>query len=434
MQICYKEIDMKAVEIKNLRKEYNLYRKPIHRLWETLLPFKKNKFHKSFLALDDVSFAIDKGECFGIIGENGAGKSTILKIITGVLAQSSGEVIIDGTISALLELGAGFNLEYTGLENIYMNALVYGISKEEMNKRLPSILEFADIGEFIYQPVKLYSSGMFARLAFALQISFDPDILIVDEALAVGDIFFQAKCYKKFEEFKKRGKTIIFVTHDMSSVLAYCDRVLVLNKGKTAFLGEAKDAVNVYKQILANTYDVKKEKPVEEQQEDKPIDDGSKWMDKLPLNPNPTIYGNGEGDILDFGVFDEKGNLTNTLDQFSRPCIKVRVKALKDINGPIVAFKFKNTKNEELMGTNTMYENVGPEKLKAGEEMLATFRFDMPLAAGEYLLDIGFTHYQGDNLEVAKRLHEITTINVLSKRHNVGFVNPNAEVKVEKIK
>jgi ABC-type polysaccharide/polyol phosphate transport system ATPase subunit len=206
MPICYKEIDMKAVEIKNLRKEYNLYRKPIHRLWETLLPFKKNKFHKSFLALDDVSFAIDKGECFGIIGENGAGKSTILKIITGVLAQSSGEVIIDGTISALLELGAGFNLEYTGLENIYMNALVYGISKEEMNKRLPSILEFADIGEFIYQPVKLYSSGMFARLAFALQISFDPDILIVDEALAVGDIFFQAKCYKKFEEFNRKFK------------------------------------------------------------------------------------------------------------------------------------------------------------------------------------------------------------------------------------
>ena len=425
-----------AIEIKHLRKEYNLYRKPIHRLLETLLAFSKKSFHKTFLALDDVSFSIPKGECFGIIGENGAGKSTILKIITGVLTQSSGEVNVDGSISALLELGAGFNLEYTGLENIYMNALVYGISKEEMNKRLPKILEFADIGDFIYQPVKLYSSGMFARLAFALQISFDPDILSVDEALAVGDIFFQAKCYKKFEEFKKMGKTIIFVTHDMSSVLAYCDRVLVLNKGKMAFLGSAKDAVNIYKQILANTFteDNNMDSQAEEKQEEKNFVSHKKWMEQLPLNCKPVIYGNEEeGDIIDFGIFDESGTLTNSLDQFSHPTIKVRVKALQDIKNPIVAFKFKNTKSEELMGTNTMYENSGPEQLLAGEEALVTFSFCIPLSAGEYLLDIGFTHYQGDNLVVTKRLHEITTINVLSKRHNVGFVNPNAEVKVEKI-
>ena len=424
-----------AIEIKNLRKEYFLYRKPIHRLWETLLAFTRKSFHKSFLALDDVSLDIPKGECFGIIGENGAGKSTLLKIITGVLSQSSGELKVDGTISALLELGAGFNLEYTGLENIYMNALVFGISKEEMNRRLPGILEFADIGDFIYQPVKLYSSGMFARLAFALQISFDPDILIVDEALAVGDIFFQAKCYKKFEEFKKRGKTIIFVTHDMSSVLSYCDRVLVLNKGKMAFLGSAKDAVNVYKQILSNTFVEEPEEQPEQQEEKKPeLPSGKKWMECLPLNSKPLIYGNDEGEVVDFGIFDESGNLTNTLDQFSKPTIKVIVRAFKNIKNPIVAFKFKNTRNEELMGTNTMYENSGPEELLAGEEMLVTFTFSVPLSAGEYLLDIGFTHYQGDDLVVTKRLYEITTINVLSKRHNVGFVNPNAEVKVEKIK
>lgn len=421
-----------AVEVKNLHKAYNLYRKPVHRLWETLLAFTKKSFHKTFVALDDISFDIPKGECFGIIGENGAGKSTLLKIITGVLNQTSGTLNIDGKISALLELGAGFNMEYTGMENIYMNALVLGISKEEMNKKIPAILEFADIGDFIYQPVKLYSSGMFARLAFALQINVDPDILIVDEALSVGDIFFQAKCYKKFEEFKNNGKTVIFVTHDMSSVLAYCDRVLVLNKGKSVFLGEAKEAVNIYKQILANTY-VEKES-IQDKKEDKkeyPTDD-KKWMERLPLNSKPTVYGNDEGDIIDFGIFDEKGELTNTLDQFSHPTIKVRVKAYQDIKNPIVAFKFKNTKNEELMGTNTMYENSGPEELLKGEELLVTFTFDMPLSTGEYLLDIGFTHYQGDNLVVTKRLHEITTINVLSKRHNVGFVNPNATVKVEK--
>ena len=424
-----------AIEIRHLRKEYNLYRKPIHRLWETLLAFTKKSFHKSFLALDDVTLDIPKGECFGIIGENGAGKSTLLKIITGVLSQSGGELTVDGSISALLELGAGFNLEYTGLENIYMNALVFGISKEEMNRRLPGILEFADIGDFIYQPVKLYSSGMFARLAFALQISFDPDILIVDEALAVGDIFFQAKCYKKFEEFKKRGKTIIFVTHDMSSVLSYCDRVLVLNKGKMSFLGLAKDAVNVYKQILSNTFSEEPKEETQQVEEKKnELPQGKKWMECLPLNSNPLIYGNDEGEVIDFGIFDENGNLTNTLDQFSKPVIKVIVRAFKDIKNPIVAFKFKNTRNEELMGTNTMYENSGPEELLAGEELLVTFTFSVPLSAGEYLLDIGFTHYQGDNLVVTKRLYEITTINVLSKRHNVGFVNPNAEVKVEKIK
>lgn len=424
-----------AVEVKNLHKAYNLYRKPVHRLWETLLAFTKKSFHKTFVALDDISFDIPKGECFGIIGENGAGKSTLLKIITGVLNQTSGTLNIDGKISALLELGAGFNMEYTGMENIYMNALVLGISKEEMNKKIPAILEFADIGDFIYQPVKLYSSGMFARLAFALQINVDPDILIVDEALSVGDIFFQAKCYKKFEEFKNNGKTVIFVTHDMSSVLAYCDRVLVLNKGKSVFLGEAKDAVNIYKQILSNTYVEKEPEQVDEvvaeQKKDEPVDT-RKWMDRLPLNSNPLIYGD-EGEVVDFGIFDEQGNLTNTLDQFSRPTIKVKVKALINIKNPIVAFKFKNIKNEELMGTNTMYENVGPEEIKAGEEMLVTFTFDVPLSAGEYLLDIGFTHYQGDNLVVAKRLYEITTITVLSKRHNVGFVNPNAEVKVEKL-
>ena len=423
-----------AIEVKDLHKEYNLYRKPVHRLWETLLAFTRKSFHRSFSALDGVSFEVKRGECFGIIGENGAGKSTLLKMITGVLNQSSGSIEIDGKISALLELGAGFNVEYTGLENIYMNALVLGISKEEMNKKIPAILEFADIGDFIYQPVKLYSSGMFARLAFALQINVDPDILIVDEALSVGDIFFQAKCYKKFEEFKKRGKTVLFVTHDMSSVLNYCDRVLVLNKGKTAFLGEAKEAVNVFKKILANVYEEKDGKQAEEEINNRnKIKTGKRWMDSLPLNPRATIYGNGDGEIVDFGLFDETNQLTNSLDQFSRPVVRVKVRANKQILDPIVAFKIKNTKNQELLGTNTMYENVPLEKFEPGEEYLVTFRFELPLAPGDYLLDIGFTHYVKDELVVIQRKHEITSLNVLSKRQNVGFVNPNAVVTVKKL-
>ena len=193
-----------------------------------------------------------KGETVGIIGTNGSGKSTILKIITGVLSPTSGEVEIDGRISALLELGAGFNMEYTGIENVYLNGMMMGFSREEMDARLDDILKFADIGEFVNQPCKMYSSGMFVRLAFAVAINIDPEILIVDEALSVGDVFFQAKCYKKFEDFKAEGKTIIFVSHDISSVAKYCDRVILLNKGVKLSEGNPKDTINLYKKVLLN--------------------------------------------------------------------------------------------------------------------------------------------------------------------------------------
>ena len=424
-----------SIKVTSVTKEYNLYRKPVHRLWESLIPFSKKSFHKTFKALDDVSFDVKKGECFGIIGKNGAGKSTILKIITGVLRQTHGDVQIDGNISALLELGAGFNMEYTGMQNIYMHGMVMGLSKEEMNKKVPSILEFADIGDFIYQPVKSYSSGMFARLAFALQINVDPDILIVDEALSVGDIFFQAKCYKKFEEFKNNGKTVLFVTHDMSSILQYCDRVLVLDGGQVKFLGDPREAVNIYKKILANTMveQQKEEVSASDKQIDKDISESANWMNKLPLNPKPVIYGNGRGDILDFGIFNEKGELTNSLDQFSHPVIKVKVRTNETITNPIVAFKLKNMKNEEILGTNTMYENCDIKEMAAGKTYLVSFKFDLPLSAGEYLLDIGFTSYASDQLEVINRYHEITTVDVLSKRHNVGCVNPNAKVEIEEL-
>ena len=198
---------------------------------------------------------IHQGETVGIIGVNGSGKSTILKIITGVLSATSGTMEINGRISALLELGAGFNMEYTGLENVYLNGTMLGFSEEEINERLQDILDFADIGEFIHQPVKTYSSGMFVRLAFAVAINIDPEILIVDEALSVGDVFFQAKCYHKFEEFKKLGKTILFVSHDLTSIAKYCDRVILLNKGVKLAEGTPKDMVNMYKKLLVHQLD-----------------------------------------------------------------------------------------------------------------------------------------------------------------------------------
>ena len=219
-----------VIKVKDVVKMYKLYDRPMDHLKEALLPGKKKRY-KEHYALNGVSFDVKKGETVGIIGTNGSGKSTMLKIITGVLNPSGGEVEIEGRISALLELGAGFNSEYTGIENVYLNGTMTGFTKEEIDARLQDILEFADIGDFVYQPVKTYSSGMLVRLAFAVAINIDPEILIVDEALSVGDVFFQAKCFKKFEDFKKEGKTILFVSHDLSSVQKYCDRVVLLNKG-----------------------------------------------------------------------------------------------------------------------------------------------------------------------------------------------------------
>ena len=209
-----------AIRVDDVSKLYKLYDKPSDRLKESL-GLTRKKLYKEHYALHNVSFDVKRGETVGIIGTNGSGKSTILKIITGVLNPSGGHVEIDGRISALLELGAGFNMEYTGIENIYLNGTMIGFSREEIDAKMQDILDFADIGDFVHQPVKTYSSGMFVRLAFAVAINIDPEILIVDEALSVGDVFFQAKCYKKFEDFKKMGKTILFVSHDLGLSLIH---------------------------------------------------------------------------------------------------------------------------------------------------------------------------------------------------------------------
>ncbi len=220
------------INVEHLDKMYKLYNRQRDRVKDALGLGRKEQLYKEHYALRDVSMQVRRGETVGIIGTNGSGKSTILKIITGVLSPTSGTVEINGRISALLELGAGFNMEFTGIENVYLNGTMNGFSEEEIDGRLEAILEFADIGEFVNQKVKTYSSGMFVRLAFALAINIDPEILVVDEALSVGDVFFQNKCYHKFEEFKKNGKTILFVSHDLSSISKYCDRVILLNQGE----------------------------------------------------------------------------------------------------------------------------------------------------------------------------------------------------------
>ena len=416
-----------AISVKNLTKIYKLYDKPIDRLKETLSITKK-KYHREHYALRDISFDVKKGESVGIIGTNGSGKSTILKIITGVLNQTSGELQVKGKISALLELGAGFNLEYTGMENIYLNGTMMGYTKEEIEKKLDNIINFADIGEFINQPVKTYSSGMFVRLAFAVAINIDPEILIVDEALSVGDVFFQAKCYKKFQEFRDMGKTIIFVSHDLKSVSKYCDKVILLNKGIFIEEGNPKKVIDTYKKILVNQFDkeIKNEKEKEKNVESKVL-----WKSKMNLNSNKLEYGNKDAEIIDFGILDENNILTNTVNKNESFRIKMKVRFNKKIQEPIFAFTIKDIKGNEITGTNTMIEEVYFKNPERNDVVEVEFEQIMNLQGGEYLLSLGCTGFKDGDFTVYHRLYDVCSISVVSSKDSVGFYDMNSKVIVE---
>ena len=405
---------------------YKLYDKPSDRLKEAL-GLTRKKLYKEHYALRDVNFDIQEGECVGIIGTNGSGKSTILKIITGVLTPTQGEVKVDGRISALLELGAGFNMEYSGLENVYLNGTMIGFSKEEIDARLDDILEFADIGDFIHQPVKTYSSGMFVRLAFAVAINIDPEILVVDEALSVGDVFFQAKCYHKFEEFKKQGKTILFVSHDLSSVSKYCDRVILLNKGVKLDEGSPKQMVDLYKQLLVG------QDPVKQQEADKEKKAAvqSEGTGNFQANPNMLEYGNRMAEIIHFEVLDDRGMLSNTIEKGTEFKIRMKVHFNEDIQEPIMAYTFKNIKGTEITGTNTMFEKAQVARSGAGDECTVTFTQNMDLQGGEYLLSFGCTGYKDGDFTVFHRLYDACNITVVSSKNTVGFYDMNCRIEIQ---
>lgn len=412
-------MDEFAIQVKNLDKMYKLYNKPSDRLKEALgfkVPVREH------YALKNVSFDVKRGETVGIIGTNGSGKSTILKIITGVLNPTGGEVVVNGRISALLELGAGFNMEYTGIENVYLNGTMMGFSKEEIDARLQDILDFADIGDFVHQPVKAYSSGMFVRLAFAVAINIDPEILIVDEALSVGDVFFQAKCYRKFEEFKEMGRTILFVSHDLSSIARYCDRVVLLNKGVKLNEGAPKPMVDMYKQLLVGQDPTK---AVEEKNKTR-----ENWNEKFQINPDLLEYGSKLAEITDFAVVDEKGLYTNTIEKGSSFTIKMRVEFHESIQEPIMAYTFKDIKGTEITGTNTMFEHAHVEHSDKGDVCTVTFTQDMYLQGGEYLLSFGCTGYKDGDFTVFHRLYDACNITVVSQQNTVGFYDMNSEVAI----
>lgn len=427
-----------VVSAEHISKVYPLYGKQTDRLKESLSLRKKN-LHKDFYALSDVGFTVDRGECVGFVGKNGSGKSTLLKVLTGVLTPTSGAFEVRGKVSALLELGAGFNMEYTGIENIYLNGSVMGFTRTQMEERLPEILTFADIGDFVYQPVKVYSSGMFVRLAFALAINVDPDVLIVDEALSVGDNYFQQKCYKKFTDFIRAGKTILFVTHDMSSVIKYCNRAYLMDSGRIVSEGRPKTIVDQYKKLLAGI-------PFEPAAEDetgarserpKPavvdLDEGTEWKSHYELNKEELSYGSRELEIVDFGIFTETGDLCVACSKGETYTFRMKVKANADIEEPIFALSVKDVKGQEITGTNTFLENVSTGSLRTGDVVTVSFTQRIDLQGTRFFLSFGVTKYVEDgSLKVFHRLYDIIELPIIAAKTTVGWFDTNTVIRVER--
>ncbi|MBR5316960.1 MAG: ABC transporter ATP-binding protein [Lachnospiraceae bacterium] len=430
-----------AISAEQITKVYKLYDKPSDRLKEAL-GLSRGKLHKEHYALKGVDLSIYKGETVGIIGTNGSGKSTILKIITGVLNPTGGNLKVNGRISALLELGAGFNMEYNGIENIYLNGTMMGFSEKEIDAKLQNILDFADIGEFVYQPCKTYSSGMFVRLAFAVAINIEPEILIVDEALSVGDVFFQAKCYHKFEEFKQMGKTILFVSHDLSSIAKYCDRVILLNKGTKLGEGSPKEMIDAYKQVLVGQYEIPQEEDSLLQDEElnqkaaESADRASAKKEKLSaevlgINEKALEYGTKDGEITEFYVTDKKGTKTSAIIKGEEFTLHMKVKFNNPIPAPIFAFTLKDKHGTEITGTNSMIEKAFLDSVNAGDEKEITFTQNLDLQGGEYLISLGVTGYEGDKFQVYHRLYDVLNLTVVSDKNTVGYYDMNSKVVVK---
>lgn len=447
IQVKIQEEDVPAIEVRDVVKIYKLYDKPRDRMKEAF-GFGKKQVHKLHYALNGVNMNIYKGETVGIIGTNGSGKSTILKIITGVLTPTSGEVRVDGRISALLELGAGFNQEYNGIENVYLNGTMMGFSEREIDEKLPDILEFADIGDYVYQPVKTYSSGMFVRLAFAVAINIEPEILIVDEALSVGDVFFQAKCYHKFEEFKKMGKTIVFVSHDLSSISKYCDRVFLLNKGTLLGEGSPKEMIDAYKRVLVGQYEVPDKQENNDLLQDPELRKATelyrregkagdaeataqeKDFNTQGKNPSTLEYGTKQAKITEYYVTDDRGIKTTAVIKGGEFTLHMRVKFAEHIPAPIFAFSLKNAIGTEITGTNSMIEKAFLESGEPGQIKDVTFTQRMNLQGGEYLISMGVTGYNGDTFEVYHRLYDALNITVVSDKDTVGYYDMESAVTV----
>lgn len=437
-----------AIEVRGVSKFYNLYERPQDRVKE-LFSLTKKKYHTLYKALDRVSFTVKKGETLGIIGRNGAGKSTLLKLITGVITPSEGSIETHGEISALLELGTGFNPEYTGYENIFLNGSMRGFSDEEMQEKVKEIVDFADIGEYMGQPVKTYSSGMFARLAFAVMISFKPEILIVDEALSVGDIFFQQKC-NTFMKEEMKGVTKLLVTHDMNSIANMADRVILIDRGKIIREGKPLEVIEDYLKLLhtsvfqseeaaAKDEDARLNAATEAEAEALALEAAAREKEKAEIGwvdaPKESI-GGAQDILIDRCRMLINGEAVDVVKPGDAVCIELLLHSKKDADNIIIGYTFKDKYGNSIFAQSTLGENIMIEGVKQGEVRKASLSFHWPeVKEGDYFLTLGIGEGYDQMVHTVQCwVHSVLHVQAIALKPMHGVINHVIEeFKIERI-
>lgn len=430
-----------AIKASSISKVYPLYNSPRDRLKEALHPMRK-KYHHDFYALHDVGFEIKKGETVGIIGQNGSGKSTLLKILSRVLTPSGGDCIVKGKVSSLLELGTGFNPELTGIENVYFNGTILGFTKEEMDAKLEDILSFADIGEFVYQPVKMYSSGMYVRLAFAVAVQVNPDILIVDEALAVGDARFQVKSMNKMLKFVEEGKTVIFVSHDTIAVKTLCKRAILLDKGRILKDADASSVVDYYNNIVLNDLHKGDENllsPVSINSSEKVDLENYDFSNVEPIVPGENSINTGDAELLTVHIYNSKNQCIETVISEENITMVCKIRAVKAIEEPHYGFMIRNRLGISAFETNTYCMGLKTEPLKKGDSVNVEFSFNCNLSPELYSLSIGCSSkgYDKGSFEYYHfLLKDVVLLKVAENTKSItytGYYNMNPNVRINRL-
>lgn len=430
-----------AVDIKSVSKMYRIYHEKIPSLKNTILTRKRTTYEE-FLALDNVSFAVNNGQTFGIIGPNGSGKSTLLKLMAKIFLPTCGEVIVNGSLSALLELGAGFHPDLTGRENIYINSAILGMRKREVDKRFDQIVRFSELEKFIDTPVKNYSSGMYMRLGFSIAINVNPDILLVDEVLAVGDQSFQAKCYKAIYDIMKRGKTIIIVSHDLETISDLCSRAAFLKEGKIVDLG---NPIRVVSQYRAYVEELEKKRAEDQQKEERKkifktvIESNIKVVDgedieKLSrLDSEQAIkrFGSGDAMVTDIRLLDKNGSKLDYCKYGDEVKIALDIKFNRKVEGPIFGIRITDIKDNIVYGTNTRTNNLKTEVYDKDESLRVEFAFKVTIIGGNYYVTpaVGYK----DSKTYCDWVNNMLTINVLKNEKAEGIANLNSKITIEKI-
>lgn len=395
-----------AVRADNISKVYLIYGSPQKRLIEILFKGKR-QFHKKFKAVQAMSFEIKAGETVGIVGRNGSGKSTLLQMIAGTLTPTSGTMKVNGKIGALLELGSGFHPDFTGRENVYLYGGIMQMSRQEINDKIDDIVSFADIGDFTDQPIKTYSSGMHVRLAFSAAIHIDPDVLLIDEALAVGDPAFQLKCFERISDLKKKGKTIIFVSHDINIIAEFCDRVFVLSHGELVFDGKSREALNIYKALLFTSGRAGLTKTKESL---KRLLDES---ESVRLSKAEHRFGNGEAEIFSVILSNRDGQQQQVFLSNEEVCLHFRVRAHQFIREPIYGIRIKNEQGLQIYMKNSLHQRLSCPPLFAGDTQEIRFRQRLHLASNDYFLSVGVSEFRNGELVVLDRRNDVLQFKVV---------------------